>query len=270
MYENFFGFSGKPFDRNIATDSLYLTESHKELLSRLEYAASNRLFCVLTGDVGVGKTTAIRKFVNDLNKDVYQPVYISDSALTPRVFYWEVLKELSGMEKPASYRIEGKRKMMDVMSSMMEQGNQIPVIIIDEAHLLSRVMLEETRFLLNFKMDSHNPMSLIVAGQSELRTTLSKSIYEPICQRIDYRFKLMAFDRAQTADYIERHLKSVGVTENKIFSESAVNRIFEYSNGVARKINKACELSLIFAFQRHKFVIDEPAISHVIEQELSW
>jgi len=270
MYEQYFGFSRKPFDRNIPPSALYETPEHQELQSRLEYVAQNRLFCVVTGDCGTGKTTAMRKFVASLNPGRYRCVYIIDSALTPRVFYWVANKELSGIEKPTFYRSEGKKFMIDTMSVMMDEGSVIPVVIIDEAHLLSREMLEETRFLLNYKLDSQNPMSLIVVGQSELRGTLSRSTYEPICQRIDFRFRLTPFDRSQTAEYIDRHLQYAGLAQNQIFSESAINRIYDHSVGIARIINKVCDLSLIHAFQQHNQVIDEPIISRVIEKELQW
>jgi len=269
MYEGFFNLLRTPFARNMPTSELFLTPAFNELQARLAFAAKNRSFCVVTGDVGVGKTTAMRRFVDRLDQNLFRFVYISDSALTPRVFYWEVLKELTALEKPCLYRSEGKRKMMGVLADMLESGRQTPVIIIDEAHLLSHEMLEETRFLLNYKMDSQNPMALIIVGQSDLRGKLSKEIYEPICQRIDYRFKLPAFDRAQSQDYIASHMAFAG--ENRqIFSDSAISAIFAYSGGYARKINKLCSLALMTAAQQNKRVIDEPLIAFVIDQELSW
>ncbi len=269
MFESHFNLLRTPFARNIACDSLYVTKPFTELQARLNYAAKSRKFCVVTGDVGVGKTTAVRRFVESLDTNLFKYVYISDSALTPRVFYWEVLKALSELDKPCFYRSEGKRKMMDVLALMVDSGRQTPVIIIDEAHLLSHEMLEETRFLLNHKMDSENPMGLIVVGQSELRGKLSKDIYEPICQRIDFRYTLPAFDRSQTQDYIASHMRYAG-EERHIFTDSAVAAIFSYSNGCARKINKVCTMALLNAAQRNLRVIEEPTVTLVVEEELTW
>lgn len=269
VFESFFNLLQTPFERNIPCGHLYQTQHFEELMGLLDTVARNRKFCVVTGDVGVGKTTALRSFVSSLNKQSFRAVYISDSALTPRVFYWEVLKELVGMEKPGMYRNDGKRKMMDVLTQLLDEGKQIPIIIIDEAHLLSHEMLEETRFLLNYKMDSQNPMSLIVAGQSDLRVTLSKEVFEPITQRIDFRFKIPPLDLAQTAEYIAKHLAYAGETR-PIFSESAINRIFSYANGIPRKINKVCYLSLMAAAQRQNRIIEDSLISFVIDQELTW
>jgi type II secretory pathway predicted ATPase ExeA len=182
MMEQFYNFKHTPFERDIPAEHLYTTPKFDELLSRLDYAARNRKFIVITGDVGVGKTTAIRKFEAALDKKSFRCIYITDSALTPRVFYWEVLTQLSCDEKPSFYRSEGKRKMMARFAHLADNAQVIPIIIIDEAHLLSPTMLEETRFLLNNDMDSKNPMCLGIVGQNELRERLSVETYEPITQ----------------------------------------------------------------------------------------
>lgn len=269
MIEQFFNFKQIPFERNVPIEHLYTTPKFDELLSRLDYAARNRKFIVITGGVGVGKTTAVRKFVASLDQNSFRCIYIADSALTPRVFYWEVLTQLSSDDKPSFYRSEGKRKMMGRFSHLVDSAHIIPVIIIDEAHLLSSSMLEETRFLLNNNMDSQNPMCLVIVGQSELRTKLSKEIFEPITQRIDFRFTLVPFDRAQTQDYIYAHLRYAGETR-EIFTPSAVDAVFHFSGGVARKINKACSMSLLYAAQKAMRTIDGSTIDFVTEQELSW
>src|SRR3990172_3610121 len=93
-FEAFFGFTGTPFSRDIAVNQLLETESAKELQGRLNYVARMRAFGVFTGDAGAGKTTAIRKFSQGLDSNSYRVLYISDSALTPRNFYWETLHEL--------------------------------------------------------------------------------------------------------------------------------------------------------------------------------
>lgn len=267
--EQFFNFTKTPFERDIPVEHLYTTPKFDELLSRLEYAAMHRKFIVVTGGVGVGKSTAIRKFTTSLDRNSFRCIYIADSALTPRVFYWEVLTQMSADVKPSFYRSEGKRKMIESFSRLAENSHIIPIIIIDEAHKLSAGMLEETRFLLNNDMDSNNLMSLVVVGQSELRAKLSKEVFEPITQRIDFRFALTPFDRAQTQDYIHAHMRYAG-QQREVFTPSAVDAIFKFSDGVARKINKACSLSLLYAAQKTMHSIDGGIIEYVVEQELSW
>jgi len=265
----FFNFKHSPFERDIPTEQVYTTPKFDELLSRLDYAARHKKFIVVTGNVGVGKTTAARTFACSLSPQGFRCIYIADSALTPRVFYWEVISQLSNEAKPSFYRSEGKRKMLECFSRLAEGSQIIPVVIIDEAHLLSNNMLEETRFLLNNCMDSKNIMSLVIVGQSELRGKLSKEAFEPITQRIDFRFTLEPFDRAQTQDYIHAHMRYAGAAR-EIFTPSAIDAIFAFSGGVARKINKACLVGLLYAAQKGMHTVDGGAIDYVVEEELSW
>ena len=267
MFEQYFNLTKIPFTRDIPENELLNTVEIEELCGRLEYVARNRLFAVVTGDVGSGKTTAIRKLVSNLDNNRYRVMYISDSALTPRNFYWEVLNQLGCEAK--FYRSDAKRQLTRELTNLIEIHKKIPVIIVDEAHLLTREMLEEVRFLLNSKMDSYNPMSLILVGQSEFKDVLKKQIYEAICQRIDIRYHLSAYDRQQTGEYIKKHLAYAGETRD-IFTDKAVNEIYEYAHGVARKINKVCTASLMHAAQRQVKLIDDHMIRLIIEEEFSW
>jgi type II secretory pathway predicted ATPase ExeA len=98
---------------------------------------------------------------------------------------------------------------------------------------------------------------------------LSKEVFEPITQRIDFRFTLVPFDRAQTQDYIHAHMRYAG-EEREIFTPSAVDAVFNFSGGIARKINKACSMALLYAAQKAMRSIDGGVIEYVAEQELSW
>lgn len=267
MFEQYFNFIRTPFSRDIPEKDFYNTPGVEELYGRLEYVARSKLFAVVTGDVGTGKTTAIRKLVSSLDNNHYKVMYISDSALTPRNFYWEVLNQIGCEAK--FYRGDAKRQLMRELSNLIEIHKRIPVIIADEAHLLSREMLEEVRFLLNFKMDSYNPMSLILVGQTELKDILKKQIYEAICQRIDIRYHLSPYDRQQTGEYIKKHLEYADETRD-IFTDKAVNEIYEYSHGVARKINKVCTACLMHAAQRQTKLIDDHIVRYIVEEEFSW
>jgi len=267
MFEAFFGLSKTPFTRDISIDSLYTTASHEELFGRLEYASRNKLFAVVTGDVGTGKSTAIRKLSSKLDINRYKVIYISDSALTPRNFYWEALNQL-GCE-PKFYRGDAKRQLQKELMTLIDTYKKIPVIITDEAHLLSREMLEEIRFLLNFKMDSYNPLSLILVGQSELKELLKLQIYEAITQRINIRYQLPIFDVQETKEYIEKHLEYGGAS-GPIFTEAALEVICEYTGGVARKINNICTSSIMHAASIKKRLIDDHMVRNVIENEFEW
>jgi type II secretory pathway predicted ATPase ExeA len=266
MFESFYGFTQTPFSRAIPTGKLYRGNDSDELLERLKWAAKEQLFAVMTGDSGTGKTTILRCFRNGLEGSRYKAIYISDSKMTPRTFYKAILEEL-GFE--AKYlRSEAKRQLHREIEIMKGVHGLHPVVIVDEAHLLGREMLEEIRFLLNYKMDSVSPMALILAAQPELREKLKLQPYAAIRQRIDIQCAVGHMDRHQTGEYIKAHLDYAGCDKD-IFSDAAVDDIFRYSSGISRMVNKACTSSLIYGAQNRKSIIDDRMVGLVIECELS-
>jgi len=266
MFEGFYGFERTPFSRTIPTDKLYRGNDSNELIDRLKYAAERQLFAVMTGDSGTGKTTTLRRFHDELQGSQYQVLYLYDSKMTPLAFYKGVLKQLGFDAK--HYRSEAKRQLHKEIEIMKGVHNLLPVVIVDEAHLLGREMLEEIRFLLNFKMDSQSPMALILAGQSELWEKLKLQSYAAIRQRIDVQCGVGHMDRHQTNEYIKTHLAFAGC-EKDIFTESAIDDIFQFSSGISRLVNKACTSSLIYGAQNRKTIIDDRMAKLVIECELS-
>lgn len=238
----------------------------EETLGRLEYAASRHLFAVITGECGTGKTTTIRRFKDTLEPAKFMVMYLADSKLTPRHFYKGLLEQLGCESK--FYRGDAKRQLHREIELMRGiHGLQI-VVIVDEAHLLDKEMLEEVRFLLNFKMDAQSPMALVLVGQNELWERLQLQSYAAIRQRIDLQCKLPHFDRSQVGEYIKQHLKYAGA-DHDIFSETAIDVIYHYSGGTARLVNKVCTHCLLYGAQNGRRIIDDHMVKNVITGELS-
>ncbi|MNC48784.1 hypothetical protein D3C75_979220 [compost metagenome] len=143
-----------------------------------------------------------------------------------------------------------------------------PVVVVDEAHLLDREMLEELRFLLNLKMDSQSPMALILVGQSELWDRLGLQAYAAIRQRIDMQCYLPHMDRAEVGAYMKRHLSAAGA-EHELFTEAAMDEIYRFSSGAARLVNKLCTHVLIYGAQNKHRIVDDHMVKRVIQGELS-
>jgi type II secretory pathway predicted ATPase ExeA len=265
MTEEFFGLTNTPFSREIPADKLYESPMMMETLDRLSYAASKQLFAVLTSDVGCGKTTAIRRLCSGLDSSDYLFLYLSDSQVTPRWFY-KCLLEQMGVEA-SFYRGEAKNQLHRELEVIRGVHKRKVVTIVDEAHLLQKETLEEIRFLLNCRMDSVSPMSLILVGQNELWDKLKLICYAAIRQRIDIKCELPQFDRAQTAEYINSHMGWAGC-EREVFTDKAVDEIYKYSAGAARAVNKLCTHCMLYGAQRAKKIIDDHAVKFVIECEL--
>jgi type II secretory pathway predicted ATPase ExeA len=265
MYEKFYGFINTPFSRTIPSKYLYKGNDSDELIERLKYAAQKQLFAVVIGDSGTGKTTTLRRFFDETQGENYCPLYISDSKLTPRTFYKSLLEQLGFEAK--YHRNEAKRQLHKEIEIMKGLSGTKPVAIVDEAHLLSKEMLEEIRFLLNFKMDSQSPMALILSGQSELWDKLKLQSYAAIRQRIDIQCVLGRLDRSKTNEYITSQLE-YAKAEREIFTESAIDEIFKFSGGIPRLINKACTETLMYGTQNRKTILDDRMVKIVVEQEL--
>ncbi|QNB45827.1 AAA family ATPase [Thermanaerosceptrum fracticalcis] len=266
MFEPFYGLSQTPFSRDIPTNELYQSLMLEETLGRLEYAAQRQLFAVVTGDCGTGKTTTIRRFRDSLDPAKFMVLYLADSKLTPRHFYKGLLEQLGCESK--FYRGDAKRQLHREIELMRGIQHLQPVVIVDEAHLLDREMLEEVRFLLNFKMDAQSPMALILVGQTELWEKFKLQAYAAIRQRIDLQCKLPHLDRAQVGDYVKRHLAYAGA-DHDIFSDGALDEIFRFSSGVPRLVNKVCTHCLLYGAQNGRRIIDDHMVKLVIQGELS-
>jgi type II secretory pathway predicted ATPase ExeA len=236
-----------------------------ELIERLKYAASRQLFAVVLGDSGTGKTTTLRRFCDETQNENYYPMYLSDSKLTPRTFYKSLLEQLGFEAK--YYRNEAKRQLHKEIEIMKGMNGVSPVAIVDEAHLLDKEMLEEIRFLMNFKMDSQSPMALVLSGQTELWEKLKLQSYAAIRQRIDIQCVVGRLDRARTSEYIVAQLTYAG-SDREIFTDAAIDEIFKFSGGIPRIINKACAESLLYGAQNRKTILDDRMIKIVVEQEL--
>ena len=265
MTEEFFGLTNTPFSREIPADKLYESAMMMETIDRLTYAANKQLFAVLTSDVGCGKTTAVRRLCSVLDSSKYMFLYVSDSQVTPRWFY-KCLLEQMGVEA-SFYRGEAKNQLHRELEVIRGVHKRKVVTIVDEAHLLGKDTLEEIRFLLNFKMDSQSPLTLILSGQTELWDKLKLQPYAAIRQRIDIQCIVGRLDRARTTEYISAQLAYAG-TDREIFTEAAIDEIFKFSGGIPRLINKACSETLMYGTQNRKTILDDRMVKLVVDQEL--
>lgn len=265
MYEDFFGMTHTPFTRGIPVDSLYTDAETNEIHDRLLYTAKEQLFAILAADAGMGKTTVLRRLRDSLNESEYTMLYLADSKMTPSSFYNELLEQLGCPRK--YFRGDARRSLHHEIEVMRGVGQHKLVVVVDESHLLPKEMFEEIRFLLNYKMDSENPLALILAGQTELWNKLKTQTYRAVLHRVDIKCFLQPYDLSQTKAFITAQLGYSGFM-GSVFSDDAMRLIYDYSSGVPRLINNVCSNSLIFAYQNRRTIVDDKMVQQVIDGEI--
>ena len=264
MYEGFYELTSTPFIKGTAIDKLYMPPELSEVENRLHFVAERHLFATLTGECGTGKSTILRRLSESLDPRKYQMLYVSDSKLTPSSYYHLLLEQM-GISSSWN-RSTAKRQLHEQLSIKQAVDGISTVCVVDESHLLSYEMLEEIRFLLNMKFDSVSPISLILAGQPELWNKLQMQKCTAIRQRIDIQCRLNHYDASRTGDYIRHQLKMAGAT-NEIFTDKAIQKVFEYSGGIPRVIDKVCTSVLIYGSQNKLRLIDDHAVQMVLDGE---
>ncbi|MFC5449156.1 ExeA family protein [Paenibacillus aestuarii] len=229
----------------------------------MQYMVMTRAIGCVTGEIGCGKSTAVRCLKDQLDANKYRFIYLSDANLKPRDFYRELLHHF-GLT-PGFLRSEAKRQFQHLVWDLYENQQKVAVIVIDEAHLLSGDMLQEVRFLTNFNMDSVSPLALLLIGQPELQATLQLRIFRPITQRMNIRFHLEGLSLQETRDYIEHQLKVAGST-HPVFTTEAMDAIYAHTRGISREVNNLCTAALLEAVLRKDKLIDAVHISRVLTE----
>ena len=191
-------------------------------------------------------------------------VYLSNPTLGINGLYREILASL-GYEPPFS-----KPKMVARIRSACEDlirtKQRYPLFILDEAHLLPPTAFEQFRLLLSTHMDSRSLGTLLLIGPPALAQTLHLSIHEAFRQRLTNAYQFPPLDLKETIDYIHHHLRIAGYSSGSPFSDDALKRIFEFSRGIPRQINRLCTTALIAGRIDQKQILDESTIRKAIAE----
>jgi general secretion pathway protein A len=257
---DFYGFTLTPFTKSIDSQNLYASRGHCEIQARLTFALQERFPALITGDVGTGKSTALRAFTHALDRNIYAVVYLSNPHLTVVSLYRQILLQLQ--TEPAFGFLRLLPQLHATLSDLARRGRYV-LLVVDEAHLLSPELLDQLRFLLNDDMDSASPLTLVLLAQPDLAHKLRFSPYEALHQRIAVRFHLKPFDLEETAGYVKHHLHIAGC-QSPIFSQSFLSGVYDHTKGVARKINNLCRSALLLGVTEQKKILDETDLKRVL------
>ena len=256
-----FGFQSSPFERDLATEHLYSSPQFSEALARLEYACQKRTLAVITGEAGSGKSTLARLLFHRLDPNAYLFLYIVDSNLTPRNFYYLALKELGIV--PPGQMPQLKSLFKKTALELFENKGKTLVVVLDEAQTLEASMLFELRFLFNYQQDSFSPLTVILIGESALKASLKAYHMSGIWRRVEIGYHLGEMDFTETKAYINHQLKTAGCPHS-LFPDDVITRIQEKSKGLPAFINTLCRGCLLDAAHRKQELIDGENLSRVI------
>ena len=260
MYLDYWGFEEFPFENVPDPDFFYLSKAHEEALTRLLYAAEMRKGgAMLSGDIGCGKTTLSKVYVQELSEDKFDIGLIINPKLEAKEFLQEVLYQFDISDVPDS-KVECLHVLNEKMIGNLKEGKET-LLIVDEAQLLEKPTFEEIRLLLNFQLNSRFLLTIILLGQPELREKVSS--IEQLNQRIAIRYHLRPFNHEETARYILFRQEKAGKKENA-FNKEAIDKIYEHSGGVPRKINNLCDLSLLIGFSSNEKVVGPEIVENII------
>jgi type II secretory pathway predicted ATPase ExeA len=264
VFQEYYGFTSLPFTKTIATKDLFPTAGQKELTARLTYLVRERGFGLVTGEIGSGKSTAVRTFTAGLDPNRYLVIYLANPTTGITGLYRDLLSSL-GHEPPYT-AARMVTRIRTALADLQNTKRRLAVVIVDEAHLLTQPMLEQVRLLLADKMDSESLATLILVGPPTLRQTLHLSVNEAFNQRLVVRAHLGPLDLAETIGYVRHHVKVAGYTGSTLFTDDAIHRIFEHTKGLPRCINLICNTALMAGMLDQKQIMDESTVRKAIAE----
>ncbi len=250
------GFTRTPFTKDLAPSMLHRHPGHAEAVARIAWCVDEAAIGVITGEVGAGKTVAVRAALADLDNSRHTVIYMGNPAIGARGLYTTIVYNLGQVPRVPRGRREPQAPAARA-AGVNERGRKV-VIVVDEGHLLAADQLEELRLLTNADMDATSPFTLVLVGQPTLRARLRLGAFAALDQRVALRYALPPLAQADTGEYIAHHLKLAGRTDT-LFSDDAITRIHKASRGLPRAVNNLAVQALIAAYAAGASIVDDKA-----------
>jgi type II secretory pathway predicted ATPase ExeA len=262
MYESFYGLSAKPFSLLPDADFLFLSRRHRRAINLLEYGIVTQAgFIVITGDVGAGKTTIIRRFLKSAGPEVTVGVITNASHSLGRLLGWVMtafeMESTVGEDPIVLYN-----RFVEFLLAQYAKGKRT-VLVIDEAQNLKPDMLEELRMLSNVNNEKDQLLQMVLVGQPELLDMLKRPELRQFVQRISVHCHLDPLAASETAAYIRHRLGVVGGGP-EIFDDLACAAVHHFTGGVPRLINLLCDQSMVYGFSEDRPQIDYEIVAAVV------
>ncbi len=266
MYDQYYGFTGRPFQ--LTPDPAFYFESgtHRKAMSYLGYGlAQGEGFIVITGDVGAGKTTLVGHLMNTIDPNRLTAVKLVSTQVEGDDLL-RLVAEQFGIEWEGQSKAELLRAIEQYLREQARAGRRT-LLIVDEGQNLAISALEELRMLSNFQLGDHSLLQIFLLGQPEFRQTLFHSpTLEQLRQRVIATHHLDPMEPEEVEPYILHRLKKVGWTGNPSFAPEAFELIFDYSDGVPRKLNVLVSRLLLFGAVEELHRISAQHVRNVIAE----
>jgi general secretion pathway protein A len=264
VYLEFYGLKEPPFAITPNPRFLFFSGKHREALNHLLYGVRERKgFVQLTGEVGAGKTTICRSFLEQLG-----PGFSTALILNPVLDADHLIKAIAmefGLEVQGHDRLETVSLINHFLLKECEHGRDV-VLIIDEAQDLTDELLEQVRLLSNLETDDRKLLQIVLMGQPELRHRLNAHRLRQLRQRITVRFHLGPLSRYEISQYIQHRLHVSGGRGAPFFTMPAIWRIHRYSGGIPRLVNAVCDKALLAGYVEQRDRIDWSTIGRAIRE----
>jgi type II secretory pathway predicted ATPase ExeA len=252
-YRTFFELEREPFASDIELDNILLTLALKGVEERIHYAVRLGAIALVTGEIGSGKSTALRYVTGTLHQSQYRTLYITASTAPILELYRQLLDAL-GMDMNGVSRAVILRRIRQEIVELVEGKKLKVILVIDEASLLRLEVFAELHTLTQFEKDSKPLLPIVLAGQSNLIDSLMYRSSLPLASRIVGRSHLEGVTREQMEQYLTHHLAIAGI-KNNIFDETAITGIHQGSGGLFRKANHLARGAIIVAAKQKSMTV---------------
>jgi general secretion pathway protein A len=265
MYTSFYNLKENPFNLTPDPRYLYLSPQHSEALNHLIYGINERKgFIVVTGGIGTGKTTICRTLLSTLDRSV-DTALIFNSAVSDTELLEAINQELGIIH---SLKAETKKYYIDALNKYLLKNfamGRNTVLLIDEAQNLSMSVLEQIRMLSNLETEKEKLLQIVLMGQPELEDLLGSSSLRQLNERITVRHEIKPLNQDQIKNYIGHRLDIAGNTNGNLqFLDDSFKLLYEYSQGIPRRINAICDRALLIAYSKDEFTIGKKMIKQAV------